>query len=247
MKSLNKYYLKIFILVLVLVFNTKINIFGNTNEPVNNDEVKIQEINTGKSRSPNDWTFLVYLDADNNLESAGIDDFLEMSSVGSDANIHIVVQFDRTPGYDPTYDDWTTTKRYYITSGMTPTTDNAIEDLGEVNMGSPAILSDFITWGTVNYPATHYALILWDHGAGWKYNSDSDEILTKAVCYDDTSFGDSLTLEELESALSTAGETIYLIGFDACLMGMAEVDYQIKDWADLRRWSPEMDGLTILF
>jgi hypothetical protein len=29
------------------------------------------------------WTFMIYLDGDNNLEGAGIDDFMEMSSVGS--------------------------------------------------------------------------------------------------------------------------------------------------------------------
>jgi hypothetical protein len=41
------------------------------------------------------WTFMVYLDGDNNLEGAAIDDFMEMSSVGSTSNVNIVVQFDR--------------------------------------------------------------------------------------------------------------------------------------------------------
>jgi len=44
------------------------------------------------------WTFMVYLDADNNLESAGIDDFLEMAAVGTSPNVNIVVQMDRTSG-----------------------------------------------------------------------------------------------------------------------------------------------------
>ncbi len=44
-----------------------------------------------------DWTFMVYLDGDNNLESAAIDDFLEMAHVGSTAEVNIVAQFDRSP------------------------------------------------------------------------------------------------------------------------------------------------------
>lgn len=32
---------------------------------------------------PKEWTFMVYLDGDNNLEENAVDDFLEMASVGS--------------------------------------------------------------------------------------------------------------------------------------------------------------------
>ncbi len=117
-----------------------------------------------------DWTILVYLDGDNNLEDDGIDDFLEMATVGSDSNINIVVQFDRIDGYSAAYEDWTTCKRFLVTSGMTPVAANQISDLGEVNMGDPATLTGFINWGTSTYPATRYALILWNHGGGWREN-----------------------------------------------------------------------------
>ena len=58
---------------------------------------------------------MVYLDADCNLEGAGIDDVNEMEMIGSDANINIVVQIDRIPGYDASNGDWTGCRRYYIT------------------------------------------------------------------------------------------------------------------------------------
>ncbi|MFX1338923.1 MAG: clostripain-related cysteine peptidase, partial [Promethearchaeota archaeon] len=190
---------------------------------------------------PADWTFLVYLDGDNNLESAGISDFLEMASVGSDTTISIVVQFDRTSGYSTLYGDWQTTKRFYITNGMTPTVDNALIDLGELNMGEQATLSDFISWGTSAFPADNYALILWNHGGGWKESNEQDPDVFKSVCWDDTSFGDCLTQIELKNALVSAGVHFDLIGFDACLMAMAEVDYQIKDWADVRVGSEESE------
>ncbi|MCK5224571.1 hypothetical protein KAR04_07355, partial [Candidatus Calescamantes bacterium] len=81
--------------------------------------------------SGKDWTIAVFLNCDNNLEADGLDDFLEMSSVGSDANINIVVQMDRISGYSTAYGDWTSTKRFYITNGMTPDAANAVSDIGE--------------------------------------------------------------------------------------------------------------------
>ena len=44
------------------------------------------------------WTFMVYLDADNNLEPFGIIDFNEMEQVGSTSDVNIIVQMDRAPG-----------------------------------------------------------------------------------------------------------------------------------------------------
>jgi hypothetical protein len=104
---------------------------------------------------------MVYLDGDNNLESAAIGDFLEMSSVGSTSDVNIVVQFDRIPGGVSSYGDWTDCKRFRVTSGMTPMPANATEDLGECNMGDPNTLREFVEWTTTKFPADNYALILW--------------------------------------------------------------------------------------
>jgi len=172
------------------------------------------------------WTFMVYLDGDNDLEDDGINDFLEMSSVGSNSAINIVVQFDRISGYTSSYDNWTTTKRFYITSGMTPTADNALEDLGELNHGDPQTLIDFVDWAKTNYPAQRYALILWNHGGGWRESNRLQEELEgkkrpfyRAVCWDDTDGGDTLYMDEVQGALDATGSN-HLIGFDACLMGI---------------------------
>lgn len=199
------------------------------------------------------WTFMVYLDADNNLEEDGVDDFLEMASVGSDSNINIVVQMDRIPGYDSRYGDWTSTKRFLVTQNMTPDPGNALSDLGEANMGDPATLTEFINWATTQYPATNYALIMWDHGGGWRAaqqqlqkalklaRSGAEKAAisaqlqrlnsfktTKGVCWDDTNGGDYLESRELRSALDAATHGVSLIGFDACLMAMVEVAYEVR-------------------
>lgn len=198
------------------------------------------------------WTILIYLAADNDLEPYGIQDFLEMAAVGGDANLNIVVQFDRAAGYDTSYGDWTTCKRFSITPGLTPTAENALADLGEVNMGDPNTLRDFIDWGTNAYPAENYALVLWSHGNGWRKlwealwkalpqaKTDSDRTLItqqladmqnqaiKAVGVDD-SHNDMLTMREVQTALQAARNRVQLLGFDACLMSMLEVGFEVKD------------------
>jgi len=181
-----------------------------------------------------DWLFMVYLDADNNLESAGIDDMNEMETAGSTDDVAIVVQMDRAErdyADDTTNGDWTGAKRFYVTQDTDTLIINSpvIEDLGEVNMGDPAVLESFIEWAVANYPANHYALVLWNHGSGWREREGSGETV-KSICLDDES-GDELTMTELRSALNAAnlntGKTLDIVGFDACLMQMVEVAYQV--------------------
>ena len=190
------------------------------------------------------WAFLVYLDGDNNLEGVGIGDFLEMSSVGSTSDVHILVQFDRIPGYDSDYGDWTSTKRFRVTPGMTPTAANAIQDIGEANMGDPVTLIDFVQWGVANYPADHYAVVIWDHGSGWRLRPGQLPPL-KDVAVDDTNGGDSLTSPELRTIMDTlsgsGSDPLDLVGFDACLMGMIEVDNQLIPYVDVRVGSEETE------
>jgi PKD repeat protein len=188
-----------------------------------------------------DWTFIVYLAADNSLEVNGIDDFLEMASVGSNAHVNIVVLFDRYVG-DGGYGDWTDTKRFVITPAMTPDPGNG-QDMGELNMGDPQTAIDFIDWARTNYPATHYALVFWNHGSGWLNNIHSNSGI-EDFCYDETD-NDSLTSAELYQildAVSNGGAApIDLVSFDACEMGMWEVDNQIKPLATPVSVSSEED------
>jgi len=180
------------------------------------------------------WLFMVYLDADNNLESAGIDDMNEMETADSTDDVKIVVQMDRAErdyADDTTNGNWTGAKRFYVTQDTDTSIINSpvIEDLGEVNMGDPAVLQSFIEWAVANYPAQHYALVLWNHGSGWR-GREGDGEAVKSICLDDES-SDELTMTELRSALNAAnlntGKTLDIVGFDACLMQMVEVAYQV--------------------
>jgi hypothetical protein len=193
--------------------------------------------------APKNWTFMVYLDGDNNLEECGIEIFLRMASVGSSSEVNIVVQMDRISGYDNSYGGWTGCKRFYVTAGLTPTSENAVADLPEVNMGNPSTLSDFVNWAAASYPATHYCLVLYDHGSGCvQITSEgfaSEGFAPMGVCFDFTS-GDVLTLPELSQAFASVTSEVDVIFFDACMMGMIEVAYQIRNYADIMVGSEEV-------
>ncbi|GAB4117624.1 MAG: hypothetical protein Kow00103_14480 [Candidatus Caldatribacteriota bacterium] len=199
-----------------------------------------------------EWTVMVYLDADNDLETFGIKDINEMEIVGSSSQVNILVQIDRIPynvlnslyiGYldDFSNSNWTTTRRYYITQDIDPIMINSplLADLGELNMGDPQTLIDFTSWAITNYPARKYLLVLWNHGGGFR----SFSFNTKDISWDYSNGLDKITMPELADALSVissqAGGKLDILGMDACLMAMTEVAYQIKDFAEIMVASQE--------
>jgi len=91
-----------------------------------------------------DWTLLVYLDADNDLEDAGIDDVNEMEVVGSTSDVNILVQFDRIPDYDTSNGNWTDTRRGRVVQDSNPTSiSTTFASIGEQNMGDATVLRGY--------------------------------------------------------------------------------------------------------
>ncbi|MDP6156838.1 MAG: PKD domain-containing protein, partial [Candidatus Thermoplasmatota archaeon] len=174
------------------------------------------------------WTFMVYLDADNNLQSYGQSDLAEMKAVGSDSNINIVVLWDGRSNGDG--------ELYYVNrDGVTtfPTSDAGIP--AEPDMTDPDTLDSFLEWAISNYPADHYALSIWDHGSGIFRRSDNEDGV-KGFCNDEHNGGGELELWELNDVLNnaktTAGKKLDIIGFDVCFLGFIETHYQLLPYAD---------------
>ncbi|MFA7059549.1 MAG: clostripain-related cysteine peptidase [Pedobacter sp.] len=112
-----------------------------------------------KAAVKKNWTIMVYLAGDNNLDDAGVVDLSEMKTVGTTDQIAVLAQFDRAGAKQATI-------RYCLKNG-TPLANDVVLSLGETNTGDPKALEDFVTWGITNYPADHYLVVLWNHGAGW--------------------------------------------------------------------------------
>jgi predicted acetyltransferase len=117
-------------------------------------------------------------------------------------------------------------------------------------MGDPNTLRDFVEWTTTEFPADNYALILWNHGDGWKsinnwvpwadddLKDTKDAGSSRGICVDNTN-SDYLTLQETEDALT--GKYVQLLGYDACLMHMVEVVYQVMTNAGVSVGSEEVE------
>ena len=165
------------------------------------------------------WTIMVYVDGDNDLDPYAIQNINSMEMVGSTDKVKIIVQYD-SYGYAGA-------RRYYIAKDYDQfnIVSPIIEDIGEVNMGTGETLIDFIRFCVKNYPAQRYALILWNHGNGFKKPGS----LQKDICWDETSGDDALTIPEVEQALKQAGVYFDLFAMDACLMGMLEVAYEVRN------------------
>ena len=192
------------------------------------------------------WTFIVYMAADNDLESAAIADINELEAVKySGAPISILVLLDRSPYYDMTNGDWTDTRLFEIKQdphGLNSTIISARLDcpeLGlskntetELNTADPLVMSRLIDFAKRAYPAENYALFVWGHGTGWRGNSNASlpKPAYKAIAFDDT-HGSYMSLPSFGKSI--AGKGLSVIGFDTCYAALLEVVYQIKDEAVL--------------
>ena len=193
----------------------------------------------GPQDSKAQWTVMIYLDADCDLEAPMLKDLEEMIACGSTPDMNIVVLADRHPKGKPkgqytnagiaNLRNWTTTKLLYVEKRKL----RELADLGEKNLGDPTVLRDFVRRAATDFPAKKFALILSNHGESWP-----------GICIDDTDKGDSLTLAELRGTLEElrgATGRLELLGFDACLMANLEVAQAVAPFAKVMVASEELE------
>ncbi|MCH2110895.1 MAG: clostripain-related cysteine peptidase, partial [Polyangiaceae bacterium] len=178
------------------------------------------------------WTYLVYMHADNNLDPAAADDLAEMLKVKGDGAT-FVVQVDRNPDYGKRTAKGLPfeagAQRILIHDGEA----EILEDLGEVNSSDPEVLQNFIEWGLADHDNERLAFFFWNHGGGWI-----------GFGHDETDDAGILGLEPIEVAMTDAlqnspREKFDLLGFDACLMGNLEVAHSFVGLADYYLGSQE--------
>lgn len=190
-----------------------------------------------------EWTVMVYLNGKSDLEQAILYNLNQMEVVGSGDSLNIVVEAGRMNGQngDVNFDgNWTGSRRYYITKDTQDKADfiyeetnrlkirsKVMQSFDRVDMGDWKHLADFARWGMKNYPAKHYALIIGSHGSGWLTNK---KLVSKSISSDKET-GNHISTPELGWAMKEIGK-VDILSFDACLMQMAEVMYEVKNYAD---------------
>lgn len=150
------------------------------------------------------WTIALYVDADCSLEMYWDDpSLLYLLNIPESDGLNIVAVLDRysTEGVqriEISGDSW-----------------KVVEEYPEMNFGDGATFQWFLDEVETNYSADHYVVIPWDHGSAWK-----------GFCWDDSSDGDHITLQEMEDAIVGAGLYIDILAFDACSCSSIEMAYQ---------------------
>jgi len=179
------------------------------------------------------WTILVYMDADNNLEQYAFDDINSMEMVGSTAGMNVIVFVDFWNGAHAPY---TGAKCYRIAQDFNESliaSPQLVTPLPlEPDMADWQTLRNFILFGQSYAPASYYLLVIWDHGEGFY-----------GVCLDETS-GYSMGIDGLAQALSGALERLDVVAFDACMMAQLEVAYQVRNCTDVLVFSEAGIPLT---
>ena len=191
---------------------------------------------------PKKLTLMIYMAADNDLESHAIQNLKAMEHSDFD-NMNILVLLDRAEGYDETNGDWTDTRLFEVVHDETdgnyivsrrlrcPILSLSTTTQTELDMGNFNVLRNFITFCKNEYEAQKYALIIWGHGTGWRYAPDN----IRAVAVDDNG-NNYICVSELGRALKNQG--ISVIGFDTCFGGVFENVYEIRNCAAYSVASP---------
>jgi len=168
----------------------------------------VQWAQAARNENTANWTFMVYMDADNNLDSYAPYSLGMIEEVGSTQNLNVLVLWD---GFEkPAY-------MYKVIKGGIVEVKGFPLNGKEANMGDPNTLNIFVDFAVSKFTAEHYVLVLWDHGND-----------VSGVCWDEHPT-DHLTHPEVASALSKFH--IDILAFDACLMAMVEVAYEYNQYA----------------
>ncbi len=194
---------------------------------------------TGSGTAPETWTLMMYMSADSNLEADMLADLTELAAVSVPKWLNILILFDRSAFYDTSDGNWTGTRLFRIS----PAADGGLERLSddtflmltdegdneELDLGDAATLRSFVGFARATYPASHYGLVLSGHGNGWmKKGVASNPLGPRVICTDDSGRDEGILVQrDLKAILHTY--EIEIIGFDACLMGMVETAWALKD------------------
>lgn len=153
------------------------------------------------------WTFMVYMAADNNLDYFGYENMDAMRdgliARESAQDVNVVVLWDK-------YDD--VTNLYKVTTDEPELVDGFPLNGEEANMGDLDTLQAFVKYAMRHFRASHYVLVLWDHGDDFR-----------GCCWDEHPY-DYLSHQEITQALSRTH--LDILAFDACVEGMIEVVYE---------------------
>ncbi len=188
------------------------------------------------------WTIMVYMTSSDLAQFAFSDiNELEQAAANLPGDVNIAILWDQSASANAyatgnsNQPAWTSVGRAFIRPDLDNTTiASSFELMPELNSGSAATLTSFIDWAASEAPAQRYALIGWDHGAGiFGSNFDNADNLP----------ADNLQISEFSSGINASlVKRFDVLAFDACLMSMVEVGYNLQSVTNILVGSQEVVG-----
>jgi hypothetical protein len=194
-----------------------------------------------------EWAVFVYMCSDvpqKGIHRASHTNLLQMAKIGSNSDVWVAAQLD-IPG------PWTF--RYVFPErppGSPPAIIKPVYAIPNINSASPDSIEDFFSWAAATCPAKNIMLVLWGHGYGIEYYDPEplSSFDVEAIAADvhasspivGTSFrpmafgwdasshsvlGDHQIADALRACAKQLpdGQNLEILGFDSCVMSMAEV------------------------
>ncbi|HEY9386685.1 MAG TPA: clostripain-related cysteine peptidase [Nitrososphaeraceae archaeon] len=214
---------------------------------------------------------VTYMAGDNDLSEYGVRDIKEMEETGVGEETYCLVEFDSegpqpngfngTIRYEITKKDPRTGKAYR----------KVIERFEDRDSGDKKTLVKCLKWAKEDYNSEHYLVNIWNHGKGigvrkrlsflsdrkgaalrgragtlFTHKKNLNKLTKGRAIAFDYSTGNNLDMRELSAALQEAGfsdsdKKIDILGFDACLMNMLEVGYEMSKHAHFMVGSEELE------
>ncbi|WP_424494198.1 clostripain-related cysteine peptidase [Salinimicrobium sp. GXAS 041] len=172
-------------------------------------------------------TSLVYIVADNNLDSYPKGDLKEMIAGYRD------VQHSKNNTLLVYLDDFSTPRLLKISRENGQVVSKTIKEFPEQNSLDVAVMSGIINQALDMYVADSYGLTLWSHGNGWLPGTEQKKKVSTRSFGEDDNDGKSykstyMDILDLKRVLATTPHLEYLV-FDACNMQGIEVAYELRD------------------
>ncbi|MDD5209303.1 MAG: clostripain-related cysteine peptidase [Elusimicrobiales bacterium] len=184
-----------------------------------------------------EWTVMVFMNAKNNLSESqllglsgkwAVKDMAEMKKVGTTDKINIVVEHGATGKGS---------RRLLIEKGgFLSSGEKVYGEFPDADMGDYKRVVEFVQWSKKTFPAKKYMLVLWNHGLGWidpnmQQAPSGTGTANKGILFDDET-KNYVRTRQLGEMMKGAGYVDVLMQ-NACLQQMAEVLYEMKDYAGL--------------
>ncbi len=181
-----------------------------------------------------DWTVLVYMTGANELdeeEAYATDALRQFAATKQNDHVNLVVETGACKkwytedelGFEIAADKL---QRYALEDGSY----SLIEEEELKSMGASQTLSEFIQWGSANYPADKYMLFIYAHGGG----------SLSGLIFDEQFDNDALSLEEFETALADGGTMFEAIYMQTCLMASLETAQALAPYTNYYLASEEV-------